>query len=374
MPENKIISFIKTNGPITFEKFMEFALYDKESGYYTTDSGKFGKSGDFYTSPTVHKAFGQVISNFITRVYESIAEKEIYVAEIGAGSGYLALDILESLKENNKELYESLNYICIDSGQQNLKRSEQLLAEHKEKVFRTTNIAELGRKINGIVLSNELFDALPFHRIIFKDNRPREIYVSFDNNVFFEEPGELSNPRLEKIIEDLNLDFSEDQQIEINLNFEGILKQICNILNKGIVLTFDYGYLQKELYRPKRHEGTYRCFHNHEISANPYINIGKQDITSSVDFSALINIGKQNGLDTIKYCTQGQFLIDWGILDIIETVEEKQRAVIKNLFLPGTMGDMFKALVQQKNMKESFMENYPESVLKISYQTTEDRI
>lgn len=372
--EDKIKLFIQNNGPITFAKFMDFALYDREYGYYTRHSNKFGKSGDFYTSPTVHRAFGQVISNFIVRFYEIINEKTITVIELGSGSGYLALDILNTLKRNNEKLYSNLNYICVDSSSSNLKKSKDLLVDHKGRVDWKDDISELQGKFTAIVLSNEFFDSLPFHRIRFKDGKPQEIYVSVNQNGFFELLDDISNPEILKVIDSLQLNFAQDQQIEINLRYKQVFNQISEILEKGMILSFDYGYLQKELYSPKRFEGTYRCFHNHKLSVNPYQNIGEQDITSSVDFSSLINYGQQARLNTIKYTTQGQFLVDWGILDIIEKASEKERVTIKNLFLPGSMGDMFKVLIQEKNMKELLRNFYPESVLKISYQTTEDRI
>jgi len=366
--EDKIKLFIQNNGPITFAKFMDFALYDREYGYYTRHSNKFGKSGDVYTSPTVHRAFGQVISNFIVRFYEIINEKTITVIELGSGSGYLALDILNTLKRNNEKLYSNLNYICVDSSSSNLKKSKDLLVDHKGRVDWKDDISELQGKFTAIVLSNEFFDSLPFHRIRFKDGKPQEIYVSVNQNGFFELLDDISNPEILKVIDSLQLNFAQDQQIEINLRYKQVFNQISEILEKGMILSFDYGYLQKELYSPKRFEGTYRCFHNHKLSVNPYQNIGEQDITSSVDFSSLINYGQQARLNTIKYTTQGQFLVDWGILDIIEKASEKERVTIKNLFLPGSMG------IQEKNMKELLRNFYPESVLKISYQTTEDRI
>jgi len=133
MLAEKIISYINKKGPITFEKFMDFALYDREYGYYTICSNKFGKSGDFYTSPTVHRAFGQVIANLITRFSESINESDIKIIELGSGSGYLALDILDTLKRNNKKLYTNINYICIDSSPSNLTKSKEFLSDHKEQ-------------------------------------------------------------------------------------------------------------------------------------------------------------------------------------------------------------------------------------------------
>ena len=371
--ELRIKSYIEENGPITFDEFVEFALYDKDYGYYTKDSDKFGKSGDFYTSPAVHKAFGQVISNFIAIVHESTSENNFSVIELGSGTGYLALDILDSLKKYNPAIYENIDYLCIDSSESNIEKSKDLLLDHVQRVMWHEDFFGLQGKYNGVVLSNEFFDALPFHRIKFKDNKPWEIYVDTQGSNFVEQLGDISSAELKAVIDNLDMNFQENQQIEINLNYKKILKHITNILNEGVVLTFDYGYLKEELYSARRFEGTYRCFHNHKISTNPYTSIGEQDITSSVNFSELIDLGGKLVLDTVKYTTQGQFLVDWGILDITQELDEQQRRSVKNLFLPAAMGDMFKALIQEKNMKESIMKNYPESILKISYQTTEDQ-
>lgn len=372
--ENKIISYIQGNGPITFDKFMEFALYDKEDGYYCKSGKRFGKSGDFYTSPTVHRAFGNVISKFIVRVFEAIDEQFVSVIEPGCGNGYLAVDILDCLKEFYPTVYENIHYYCIDKSISNLDNAYELLADHRAIVNFAADISDLKDKHSGVVISNELFDALPFHRIKFKDNKPYEIYIENEGESFTEHLGKLSSNDLQKFIDNLNIHFEQDQQIEINLNYKKVIEQISNSLNKGVVVTFDYGWLSGELYSPERLDGTYRCFHNHQISADPYINIGEQDITSSVNFSDLIKLGEQNELKLIKYSTQGQFMVDWGVLDIIEKLDEKGRSTAKNLFMPGTMGDMFKVLIQQKNMNDSFTEHYPESILKISYQSTKDTI
>ncbi len=372
--ENKIKSYIQENGPITFDKFMEFALYDKEHGYYSKSGNRFGKSGDFYTSPTVHRTFGQVISKFIVRVYEFIDEQFISVIEPGCGNGYLAVDILDCLKEFYPAVYEKIQYYCIDKSKSNIDKAYELLTDHKTKVNFTADISDLKEGHYGVVISNELFDALPFHRIKFKYNKPFEIYIENEGENFTEHLGKLSSNDLKEYIENLNINFEQDQQIEINLNYKKLIKQISSSLNKGVVITFDYGWLAGELYSPARLDGTYRCFHNHQISADPYINIGELDITSSVNFSDLIKLGEQNELKLIKYSTQGQFMVDWGILDIIEKLDEKSRTTVKNLFMPGTMGDMFKVLIQQKNMNDSFIEHYPESILKISYQSTKDTI
>ena len=164
------------------------------------------------------------------------------------------------------------------------------------------------------------------------------------------------------------------KKMKVNCRYENIIKGLSDVLDSGFLLTFDYGFLQKELYNPARFNGTYRCYFKHDISETPYINIGYQDITCSVDFSSIINLGKQYGLKTMKYTTQGQFLVDWGILELIENVPEEQRTTVKNLILPQTMGDKFKVLIQLKNIKSFEPGFYPESEFKICYQCINDRI
>jgi len=372
--ESKIANYTYAKGPITFAKFVEFALYDEQYGYYNRHSEKFGKSGDFYTSPTVHKAFGQIISNLISKYYALNKHDPLTVIEPGSGLGYIALDVLDHIKESNDELYSKLTYICIESSPHNADKSKEILSTHSGIVVWAANLQEIDKCSNAIVLSNEFFDALPFHRVIFKDQRPYEIYVQADANGFSETISDLSSEEIHEYVEKLNLVFEEDQQIEVNLKYRDVIQQISKVIDKGLVITFDYGYLQEELYSPQRLNGTYRCFHNHKISSDPYSNIGEQDITSSVNFSTLINLGTEMGFEVIKYTTQGQFLVDWGILDLVEQSSESDRAIIKNLFLPSTMGDMFKVLIQQKNLKNLVTQLYPESILKISYQSTKDRI
>lgn len=372
--ESKIANYIDANGPITFAKFVEFALYDEQYGYYNRHSEKFGKSGDFYTSPTVHKVFGQIISNLVSKYFVLNKQSPLTVIELGSGLGYIALDVLDNLKESNDELYSKLAYICIESSPQNVEKSKEILSTHSGKLIWSANLSEIDKCDNAIVLSNEFFDALPFHRVIFKDQRPYEIYVQTGENGFSESISDLSCEKIYQYIEKLNLVFEENQQIEVNLNYRDVIQQISKVIDKGLIVTFDYGYLKEELYSPQRLNGTYRCFYNHKISSEPYNNIGEQDITSSVNFSSLINLGREMGFEVIKYTTQGQFLVDWGILDLVEQSSESDRSIIKNLFLPSTMGDMFKVLIQQKNLQDLAIQLYPESILKISYQSTKDRI
>jgi len=382
----KIIkSIIKETGPITFDKFMGLALYHKKYGYYTAGKRIIGKEGDYYTSPCVHPAFGEVISSLIHKSYEVIGVSNFTIVEMGAGKGYLALDILDSTKRNYPNLYNCLNYTIIEKSPHQILQEKNLLKEHLDKIKWINRISELkSTNICGIFISNELLDSFPFHRARFEDGMLKEIFVDLKNDEFIEVIDDPSIKELRDYFLDYNIDFKDCQEVEINLHAEKWLRDIASVLDKGFVMTIDYGFLAQELFNPTRLKGTCKCLYKHSINDNPYINIGKQDITAHVDFSNLIRIEESVGLKTLKYTTQGQFLIDWGILDIIERTTENNKQSeatrlktifsIKNLFLPEQMGDRFKILIQGRNVGEIINSLIPKSPFRISLQTDTDII
>ena len=383
---NELIEIIKSqirkNGPITFSKFVELALYHGDYGYYTSGRERIGKKGDFYTSPCVHPAFGEIIGRFIKRSSEWVDAKNFTVVEMGAGKGYLALDILDSIKSNYPELYNNLRYLISETSPAQIEDGKKLLTEHNRIVSWIDSISDLeNSSVSGVFLSNELLDSFPFQRVKYIDNEIREIYVGLDNNEFSEIEGRPSFPEVEDYLETYGLEFLDGQEFEVRTNVKIWLSEISRILDKGLMLTIDYGFLAPELFNSSRMKGTYKCIYKHEINDNPYIHIGEQDITAHVDFSNLMTMGESVGLETIKYTTQGQFLIDWGILDIVERYlsdeivanYQKDMMAIKNLFLPSLMGDRFKVLIQYKNLEGKKNTFYPNSPLKMSFQSPGDR-
>lgn len=368
---NELEHFIKkhilNNGPITFADFIYYTLYHPELGYYSSGKAKIGKKGDFYTNPHVSSAFGEVIGIFIEKAINHLETSSFTILELGAGKGYLALDILNYLSTKN-DLYKSINYIIIDKNINN--SYTNTLKNHLNKIKIFNNISELDNNLKGLVISNELFDSLPFHRIIYQNNQFKEIYICCENNKFKEIKGDLSICDIKNYLNNYNLKPVDSKQIEVNLLAKEVFKDIDGCLDKGYILTIDYGYLAEEYFSNDRINGSFRCFHKHTINDNPYINIGNQDITADVDFTNLIRCGTQLGLDKVKYTTQGQFLVDWGILKIIERNTKKSGQghinSIKNLFMPSMMGNYFKVLLQSKNITNA-NEIYPESNLKISF-------
>jgi len=376
-----IVALIRQSGPITFAKFMELALYHPEHGYYTSGKAKLGKMGDYYTSPCVHPAFGEILGRFIYRASEVIDVPDFTVIEMGAGKGFLALDILDSLKRNYSPFYDRLTFIIIEQSPHLRDEGKGVLKGHAHKIRWADSLFSLQKEsINGAFISNELVDSFPFHRCKFKDGKLFEIFVGLHDDSFIEILGEPSSSELKAYFQNYDLQFEDGQELEVNLIAREWLSYVASVLSLGFALTIDYGFLAPELYSSVRMKGTFRCFHQHRLIENPYINIGEQDITADVDFSNLVRVGNQVGLNTVKYTTQGQFLADWGILEVLETYSssdassEKSRIAIKNLFLPGLMGDRFKVLIQAKNLGDRARVFYPESPLKLSYLKPSDRL
>ncbi|MCK5390819.1 MAG: SAM-dependent methyltransferase [Deltaproteobacteria bacterium] len=373
-----IKSRIRDFGPITFAEFMEFALYHTDYGYYSSGNSRIGKEGDFYTSPHVHKSFGSVIGNFIIKSFDLIQQESLSIIELGAGKGVLALDILNHIKINNPKQYAQTTYYLAEQSNYSQNESKKTLSGHSNKIKWLSSLDEVeSGKVAGVVISNELLDALPFHRLKITNGNLTETFVTLEDGDLAETTDKPSVPELGKYFSGIDMNFREDQEFEVNLRAEKILKEIDRVLQKGFVITIDYGYLNSELFSPERMKGTYKCIHKHSINETPYINIGEQDITAHVDFSNLIRAGVSFNINKVKYTTQGQFLIDWGILDLISSdLEEsgklkdssaKEIQAIKNLFLPELMGDKFKVLIQEKNLRTKSNDFYPQSPLKISF-------
>lgn len=368
-----IKSEIEKKGRLTFSEYMEKALYHPGLGYYASGEARIGKRGDYYTSPCVDPAFGEVLAGFIAKSGRLINEPSISVVEFGGGAGTLASDILDSLARDHPECYEITNYMIVEIGSLGAGTSDNALDRHGAKIKYASSPAEIGHAgAAGIILSNELIDALPFHRVRFQEGAMKEVFVTLREGEFEEITGEPSTPGLGEYFKGYEVSFRDGQEAEVNLNAGLWLEEAQKMLEKGLILTIDYGFLAPELFRPGRMKGTYKCMYKHAIGENPYIHIGRQDITSHVDFSNLIRAGESLGLKTVKYDTQGQFLIDWGVLDIMTRLSGQEsssgrNAAIKNLFLPGSMGSSFKVLLQAKNVDTAGRDFYPASPLKLSF-------
>ena len=345
---------IRESGPISFCRFVELSLFHPRHGYYSSGKARIGKKGDFYTAPSVHRSFGETISRFLARASLLLEEEKFVVVEFGASGGQLASDILGALRENHPDLYSKTDYVMSEISPAAVQVAKEKLQGHDERIRWTDSplkITEDG--FCGVVIANEFLDSLPFHRLKSDRGEIREIFLSLDDGEIEEV---LREPETEGVYEFSKRyleGYAQGEEAEACLLAGKWLAGVGKALRKGFVLCIDYGSLAPELYSPQRRKGTFRCFYRHELGSDPYMRVGEQDITADVNFSELMRVGEDAlGLATVKYTTQGQFLVDWGILEIFKTYDKPQnqgdRLAAKTLFMPEFMGRKFKVLLQSK--------------------------
>jgi SAM-dependent MidA family methyltransferase len=333
---------------------MEMALYYPGYGYYTSSSEKIGKNGDYYTSPMVSPVFGTLIARQIEEIWNILGEKAFTIVEYGAGTGKLCYDILEALSKNDS-LYKHLHY-CIIEKSPAMRELEKLLLAGKPVSWHH-DLSEI-KNFTGCIISNEVLDNFSVHQVVKRD-KLMEVHVDYKDG-FVETLQPASEP-LTEYFDELKVDLPEGYRTEVNMEAINWLSDISKNLKRGYVITIDYGYPAFELYRDYRKEGTIICYNKHKVSTTPYHNIGSQDITAHVNFSALYHWGSKNGLDCCGFTDQGHFLKALGFKDQVYSILEQPGSIIpdirKLLFLEETllydMGQKFKVLVQQKGMSEN---------------------
>jgi SAM-dependent MidA family methyltransferase len=359
-----IMDRITAQGEITFDKFMEAALYEPGLGYYTSAGRKVGAEGDFYTSMNVHGAFGRLIAKEIRRFWELLGSPAAFtIAEAGAGGGQLALDILDAIRELNQSLYGGLTYRLIEKEPSLQEAQAAFLARHGERLAWSPPeaLAAGELRLTGCVISNELFDAMPVHVVEMTNDGLKELFIGADADGFLERLRPPSTPELAAYLDRFKISLQPGQRAEINLAAPAWIAAAAGALERGFVLTIDYGYLAEELYAPQRRDGTLLCYHKHTTGEDPYVLVGEQDITTHINFSALMEAGEDAGLASTWYGEQYRFLLGAGLLEELIRLEAqatteperlKHRLALKKLMLPeGGMGDTFKVLIQAKGVE-----------------------
>jgi len=358
-----ILDRIGEKGWITFAEYMRACLYEPGLGYYTSPGRKVGKAGDFYTSINVHRIFGRLIAREIIRMWEAMAAPAHFdIVEAGAGNGELCRDILDAIAGINPALYETLTYRLIEAEPSLEVIQRDLLACHGAKAAWSApaDLAEGRLSFSGCLLSNELIDSFPVHIVEMTGGGLREVYVTAGGDEFAETLGIPSTPELEERLRRLGIELLPGQRAEISLEAPLWLASVARAIVRGFVMTIDYGYTAAELYAPQRKNGTLLCYYRHRVEENPYIRVGRQDMTSHVDFTTLIGRGEELGLSTVWFGEQYRFLMGAGMLaemiafDAEASSEEerlKNRLTLKKLILPeGGMGDTFQVLIQAKGV------------------------
>ena len=349
--EAEIRRRIATSGPITFAEFMDLALYHSYDGYYTSGE-RVGADGDFYTSPSAHPAFGALLAVQLFQMWLLLGRPDPFtVTEPGAGNGLLCRDIIAAAVALPDGFRQNLRYVCLD------RRSRAGFERGMPGVSRVASDGLPLRGMMGCVVSNELLDAMPVHQVIMERGRLREVYVALDGDGFAAQTGDPSTPLLARRLTDLGLGLSEGQTAEINLALELWMEEAAAAMERGFVLTIDYGQPAEELYSPEiRFRGTLTTFHRHLQTDRPLDRIGQQDISAQVDFTTLAKAGAQTGLDFLGYNSQSAFLHNLGLGQLERRPPtgpprraQANRVGMRELAKPGGLGD-FKVMVQGKNV------------------------
>jgi len=336
---------------IPFDEFMEITLYHPEFGYYKRKDIKIGREGDFFTASHLGSVFGFLLSRQIEIFYKKLNfSGDFTVTEIGPGMGYLAKDILDALKESN--FLGNLKYNLVEINDSLVDIQKERLYEYRDITYWYNSVNQLN-PFNGVIICNEIFDAFPV-RVFEIRNKPMEVYVTLNEKGEIVEELKECRPETLRYIEEfcpsvLNL---EGYRSEINLSMKSFIKSLSRILKKGFILIFDYGYKSEEYYHPSRNRGTLLCYYKHNVHDNPYINIGQQDITAHVNFSAIEKWAKEEGFIIETYDSQSKYLLSLCDEKLLERINEKNLIQqFKRLVLPHGMGETHRVMLLKKYLK-----------------------
>ncbi len=364
---------IERDGPMPFRDFMQAALYHPKYGYYTTAEGATSRGGDFVTSPEVHPIFGTLVAKSLLELWETMGRPARFdVVEQGAGSGLLARDILRWAHDHQPEFAAALRYTIVDRGPAMRAAQERAIAALDLPPDVVVWAYSLPRDVVGVVLSNELIDAFPVHRVVRDGDELREVFVADSQPGaavpcrFVDELEPLSTQAIGDYFDALGVLPGEGSYAEVNLDAIDWMRDIAGSLARGYVLTFDYGYEAADLYASWRKDGTLLCFSKQSASSDPYQRIGKQDMTASVDFTTLQRIGEEAGLQTLAMTDQSSFLVRMGIGDGVAEAQNEmeeyfaRRKVVMDLIDPARLGRI-KVLLQGKGVSSDLPRGFVDS-------------
>jgi SAM-dependent MidA family methyltransferase len=341
-------------GWIPFDRFMELALYAPGLGYYSAGSVKLGPGGDFATAPEISDLFSRCVARQCAQVLAGGGE----ILEVGAGTGRMGAVILESLAALGKlPAQYAILEVSADLAERQRQRLGKLPREIRERVVWLERLPE--RPINGVILANEVLDALPCRRFTLRGGAARELGVAEEDapaserDTGFIEREAAADEHLASaaatLLRELPSPLPEGYTSEICLRVAPWIAGVAACLGRGLMLMFDYGLPRAHYYHPQRTAGTLRCHFKQRVHDDPYINIGVQDITAWVDFTRVAEAAVACGLDVSGFCTQAAFLLGTGVEQFVaestDTVEHARLAgEARRLLLPGEMGEAFKVM------------------------------
>jgi SAM-dependent MidA family methyltransferase len=326
LPRDRIVREIHEQGGwISFARYMELALHAPGSGYYAGGSRQFGAEGDFVTAPELGDLFGRTLARQFAQF------PDLPILELGAGSGALA-----------ETLATGREYFILETSAALRSRQEKRLGRKAKHLDR------LPERWRGIVLANEVADAMPVHLVAWRAEGVMERGVALRNDSFQWQERPASGGLQE---EARKIRVPPPYESEIGLAARAWMRTLCEHLEHGVIFVIDYGFPRGEYYHPQRSTGTLMCHHRHRAHADPFARPGDEDITAHVDFSALAGAARAAGAEVLGYATQAQFLVNCGITDVLAEANVENALVYapiaaqaQKLLSPAEMGELFKVL------------------------------
>jgi SAM-dependent MidA family methyltransferase len=384
--DQEIRELIQKHGRITFAQFMQACLYSPHGGFYSSRGNRI--STHFGTSPTSHPVFGALIARQLEQMWHLLGDPPVFhVIEVGSGDGALAQSIVHACGRMAPRLAQVLYYVAADYEPRwsqapdhtfdwNNGTGDGMSPSRRDVILGVQRVKTEGlrafRNVVGCILCNELIDNFPVHRFAIQGGRVKEVFVTSAGGHLTEVLDEPSSPRIAERLTSLGLfpatASAEGRQLngapslpeayrgEVNLALEDWTGQLAKALDRGFILTIDYGQLATDLYSLQNHQGTLVCYHRHVVSRDPYQHIGQQDITCQVDFTSLMRLGDRHGLATVGYALQSQFLTNLGFSSCLEALQTQglsaartalSRMAMMTLVDPDEFGN-FKVLAQAK--------------------------
>jgi len=356
--EELLAERIRRYGLIPFADFMRECLYHPVHGYYSkVESPRFA---DYYTSVDVHPIFGRLLCRQFAEMWEHLGRpKEFLLVEAGAGTGRLAQHILDFSEAKLPDFYHALLYVAVERSA--VRREQAALRSQRHAAAGHFRISvELPAQIPaGCVFSNELIDALAVHRIVMRAHELQEIFVTFRDGRFVDAVAPLSTCAISEYFATQGVTLKEGQHAEAGLEACDWIAEVGRRIERGFVVTIDYGHRATELFDEHHMRGTLLAYRNHRVSEDFYASPGEQDLTAHVNFTALETWGQRSGLETVGFTSQPALLLALGqkneFVDLYDEGESeaeqiRARLQLKTLIHPEGMGERFQVLVQQKGV------------------------
>ena len=356
---------IRERGPLTVAAFMDLALYHQEFGYYARAAQRSGRAGDFFTSVDVGPLFGELLSQQVAEMAKILAatagegSRSFDLVEAGAGNGRLSADIMRALARDHPGVYTRTSLHLVDSSRQARVAQRQVLGE---VASRLTSSSDQIPEFEGVLIANEVLDAMPVHQVVMQDEGLREVYVdvgSADCGLSTRE-GPPSTPALQAYLNEVGARLQPGWKVEVGLRAVDWIRDVSRQLRRGFIVLIDYGHEARDLYSPSHATGTLTTYARHRASgpdaaSGPPVWLsdpGHQDITAHVDFTAVRRAAEAEGLTALGLLDQTYFLL--GILtssdlpDVFNSL--KTRLALKTLLLPGGLGSTMKVMILGKDV------------------------